>query len=107
MRGSGRPNDSGSRNFSGDREFSDGDSGRPRNRFKDNRRDMHDVTCAKCGKECQVPFKPTSGRPVYCKECFVYDEKPKDNPSRPAVSSDQFAAINKKLDKIMAALKID
>lgn len=33
-------------------------------------REMHKTTCSECGKECEVPFKPTEGRPVYCKECF-------------------------------------
>jgi len=28
------------------------------------------ATCSQCGKETTVPFKPTQGRPVYCKECF-------------------------------------
>jgi len=28
------------------------------------------VICADCQKECEVPFKPSAGRPVYCKECF-------------------------------------
>lgn len=31
---------------------------------------MYDAVCAECGKETQVPFKPTNERPVYCKECF-------------------------------------
>lgn len=26
--------------------------------------------CAKCGRDCEVPFQPTEGRPVYCRECF-------------------------------------
>jgi len=26
--------------------------------------------CSACGKETTVPFKPTQGRPVFCKECF-------------------------------------
>jgi len=26
--------------------------------------------CADCKAECEVPFKPTGDRPVYCKECF-------------------------------------
>jgi CxxC-x17-CxxC domain-containing protein len=33
-------------------------------------REMHTVTCAECGKETQVPFKPSGDRPVYCQECF-------------------------------------
>jgi len=28
------------------------------------------ATCTQCGKETIVPFKPTQGRPVYCRECF-------------------------------------
>jgi CxxC-x17-CxxC domain-containing protein len=28
------------------------------------------ATCSQCGKETTVPFRPTQGRPVYCKECF-------------------------------------
>ena len=34
-------------------------------------RGMHDATGAECGKNCQVPFKPPDGRPVYCSECFA------------------------------------
>lgn len=26
--------------------------------------------CSACGKETTVPFKPTQGRPVFCRECF-------------------------------------
>mgnify|MGYP000615951916 CR=1 FL=1 len=33
-------------------------------------REMHTVTCASCGESAQVPFKPSSDRPVYCKDCF-------------------------------------
>ena len=34
-------------------------------------REMHKATCAKCKKECEVPFKPSGDRPVYCKECYA------------------------------------
>lgn len=34
-------------------------------------REMFPATCASCGKQTQVPFKPTNGgRPVYCSDCF-------------------------------------
>ena len=36
----------------------------------DDDREMHKVTCADCGKKCEVPFKPSGDRPVYCKECY-------------------------------------
>jgi CxxC-x17-CxxC domain-containing protein len=26
--------------------------------------------CSHCGRETTVPFKPTQGRPVFCRECF-------------------------------------
>jgi len=29
------------------------------------------VICADCNKECEIPFKPSGDRPVYCKECFA------------------------------------
>ena len=33
-------------------------------------REMHDATCSACGIQTQVPFKPTSGKAVYCRDCF-------------------------------------
>ena len=33
-------------------------------------REMFTATCSNCGKEAQVPFRPTSGKPVYCSDCF-------------------------------------
>lgn len=33
-------------------------------------RELFDATCARCGKETQVPFRPTGSRPVYCSDCF-------------------------------------
>ncbi len=33
-------------------------------------REMHKATCSECGNECEVPFKPTEGKPVYCRECY-------------------------------------
>lgn len=33
-------------------------------------REMHKTTCSECGQECEVPFRPKEGRPVYCKECY-------------------------------------
>jgi CxxC-x17-CxxC domain-containing protein len=33
-------------------------------------REMFDATCAACGAPARVPFRPASGRPVYCRECY-------------------------------------
>ena len=34
-------------------------------------RQMYTATCSSCGKDAQVPFQPTSGKPVYCSDCFA------------------------------------
>lgn len=31
---------------------------------------MHQATCSECGKRCEVPFRPTGEKPVYCNDCF-------------------------------------
>jgi CxxC-x17-CxxC domain-containing protein len=28
------------------------------------------TVCSQCGRETTVPFRPTQGRPVFCRECF-------------------------------------
>lgn len=33
-------------------------------------RQRFEITCDQCGKTDSVPFKPSSGRPVLCGECF-------------------------------------
>jgi CxxC-x17-CxxC domain-containing protein len=33
--------------------------------------ERHDITCARCGKQADVPFLPAPGRPAYCKACFA------------------------------------
>jgi len=33
-------------------------------------RQLVDVVCDSCGAPTQVPFQPTQGRPVYCRDCF-------------------------------------
>ena len=38
-------------------------------------REMSKAVCSDCGQECEVPFKPTEGRPVYCRDCFPKHKK--------------------------------
>lgn len=42
--------------------------GRQDNRYRE--RLMHKAVCADCRKECEIPFRPSGDRPVYCQECF-------------------------------------
>ena len=51
----------GGKSFGGDRRFSGSGGGRPA---------MHQATCGECGASCEVPFKPTGSRPVFCNNCF-------------------------------------
>jgi len=31
---------------------------------------MYPATCSNCGRDTEVPFPPTPGRPVLCRDCF-------------------------------------
>lgn len=43
-------------------------------------RTMTETKCTECGQVTNVPFKPTPGKPVYCKACFAK----RNSQSRPA-----------------------
>jgi CxxC-x17-CxxC domain-containing protein len=108
----------GGKSFGGDRSK----FGRPGN--KDFRQtQMFSTTCAECHKPCEVPFRPTGDRPVYCNYCFGKNktagggnyQKRDDRPSpvapapvRPQVDNGilidlkkQIDAVNAKLDQVM------
>ena len=87
---------------------------------------LHEAVCDKCGNNCDLPFAPTQGKPIYCRSCFRATQKsgnrefkskerfekfePRENFDRHESKSDSTEAldkINRKLDKIMKALKID
>ncbi len=38
-------------------------------------REMHKAVCSDCQQECEVPFKPAEGKPVYCRECYPKHKK--------------------------------
>jgi CxxC-x17-CxxC domain-containing protein len=33
-------------------------------------RNMFEIKCSDCGETAMVPFKPTAGKPAYCRTCF-------------------------------------
>ncbi len=33
-------------------------------------REMFPATCSSCHKSCEIPFRPSGERPVYCRDCF-------------------------------------
>ncbi len=69
------------RNFNRDRGSRDkrrggfGDSrGSGRRGDFSGRPEMHKAVCAECGITCEVPFRPTGDKPVYCSNCFAGKE---------------------------------
>lgn len=87
--------------------------------FGDRRdRQMFSTVCSNCGKNCEVPFRPTGDKPVYCDDCFKV-QKRNSGPSRyddrrgrrdsfgssaSPQNSTQLDAINAKLTKILEIL---
>lgn len=43
---------------------------------------MHDAICNDCGNKCQVPFRPSGEKPVYCNNCFGGKREGGDRPMR-------------------------
>jgi CxxC-x17-CxxC domain-containing protein len=93
---------------------------------------MHTTICSECGKSCEVPFRPTGDKPVYCRDCFTahdtpsndrfdkkFDRKPKrdfssnDRSERPVSQNigsgdelkKQLEGINAKLEILISTLK--
>jgi len=33
-------------------------------------RKMYKAVCSNCGNKCELPFKPTSDKPVFCSDCY-------------------------------------
>ncbi len=67
---------------------------------------MFKATCDECGRSCDVPFKPSNGKPVYCSDCF--EKKGNISPNRQGNNdhnlSEQLRVMNTKLDKLIELL---
>ena len=87
------------------------------------RPEMHDVVCDKCGKDCQVPFKPTGDKPVFCSNCYEKEDggrsrsfedrgrrsssgSDQSSGGASGISKEQFDELNTKLDKILGILEM-
>jgi len=89
----------GSKSDSAPRSFNRGDSGR----FNSNEKRMHRAVCSKCGDNCEVPFKPSSDKPIYCSECFGGGDK--DGKSNQGGSGNkQLESLHAKVDRILEIL---
>ncbi len=47
-------------------------------KFGDKPTQLFSATCSDCRKGCEVPFKPSGDKPVYCSDCFS-NKKPDQN----------------------------
>jgi len=98
----------GGRRPGGRNRFRDRDSGS----FERRRLEMHEATCDKCGKQCEVPFRPTGDKPVFCSDCFRKEGgssssfSSRDNASSSGISQEQYKELNTKLDKILGILEM-
>jgi CxxC-x17-CxxC domain-containing protein len=90
----------------GGSRFDRRDSGRPS--FGGDKK-MFEAVCDKCHKSCEVPFRPTGDKPVFCSDCFGKGEKGGSASSTP-VNHDQyrkqFEMLNAKLDNILKMLPL-
>lgn len=111
----------GGRPFGGGKKFGGGggrDGGRPA---------MHQATCSECGTSCEVPFRPTGSRPVFCNNCFGkqgggrdsgrqqrfegerhekprFEDRKTDNVSSSWPVVEQIKILNAKIDKLIEIL---
>lgn len=55
---------------------------------------MHQAICNQCGKPCEVPFRPTTGKPVYCNSCFGGKKEIGNNRGRDRFSQRSYDRYN-------------
>jgi len=100
----GRGNERFEKRDFGRRDFGDRHEGRS---------EMHQATCDECGKNCEVPFRLTPGKPIYCHECFGNKGKPRGNFTKSGIGETdeklkkQLDMMNAKLDQILNYFKQD
>lgn len=44
--------------------------GRDRDDRSGGHKQLFPAVCSECGKDCELPFRPTGDKPVYCRDCF-------------------------------------
>ena len=81
---------------------------------------MYKAICDSCGRACEVPFRPSGDKPVYCSDCFEKNRERSEprrfegrnfrrprfenKDSRPPQNNEQYNTLNAKLDKILTIL---
>lgn len=94
------------------------------NRDQGGEREMFQTTCSGCGNTCEVPFRPSGGRPVFCNSCFKdqkedgfgqsgrseFKNRPAPAAQAPAAGMSEdtkkiFIDLGSKLDRLIAAVE--
>lgn len=95
---------------------------------------MHKAVCDECHKSCEVPFRPSGDKPIFCSDCFGskkgsddrgprrefggdhgpkrdFNDRPAPSFSKPASApmgndmSKQLSEMNSKLDRLVSAIE--
>jgi len=92
---------------------------------------MHKAVCDECHKSCEVPFRPSGDKPIFCSDCFSskrddgdraprrefsdrgpkrdFNDRPAPSFNKPAPAQDdmkkQLGEISAKLDRLLNALE--
>lgn len=80
-------------------------------------RQTFQVVCAQCHRETSVPFKPITGKPVLCKDCFIAqrygtavqrgpEKAPEEKPSKPP-EKDKASAVTEAIPVDGAAVDLE
>jgi CxxC-x17-CxxC domain-containing protein len=127
----GGRDDRGGRSFGGGNKFGGDRGGRDFNKPRFNNgggedRPMFPAVCDDCGKNCQVPFRPSGDKPVRCSDCFGNNrevssrddrggrsfDKPsftkntyRDTPVHTPDFKSDFMALGQKLDTVISLLQ--
>jgi CxxC-x17-CxxC domain-containing protein len=86
------------------RFFNDRNSGgRSRGRF--DKPEMHKAVCDECHQDCEVPFKPSGNKPIYCSRCFEKVDTKKFSSKGEKSSSVDMSPVTEQLSSINAKLE--
>jgi CxxC-x17-CxxC domain-containing protein len=87
-----------------DRSDNRHDGHREERRFGD--KQMFKATCDACGEECEVPFRPSGDKPVYCSNCFKRDDNAGTGNRSDSHRNDVHKADNSKLEERLEAINL-
>lgn len=60
------------------------------------RTNVIEIKCSDCGKAATVPFKPTAGKPVYCRECLAKHSTPRTGERKGSSDSNEKQAWSRR-----------